>query len=132
MKPLTIEELKKLEVGDWVWIVGLVYKTGFYIKKQATNIIEKEYTFYGVGAGGYDYADYGTMWLAYKNKEQAEAKGEIAKWSCNKAGENIYKIIVPVDSEPRIETSTVVTPHTIYIYDDKTEAERRLKELKGE
>lgn len=76
-KPLTIEQLKALEVGDWVWL-DFQYsldrrRSGYYqikANKERTKVI-----LCGIE---YDYllCDYGTMWTAYKNKEQAENKDE--------------------------------------------------------
>lgn len=81
MKPLTIEQLKNLEVGNWVWIIDFektVYKpisdSGKYFQIHYTG--QNTLQFYN---GNNDllvlFSDYGTKWLAYKNKEQAEAKG---------------------------------------------------------
>lgn len=70
MKPLTIDELKKLNVGDWIYFCNST-DDGYYV------IISSK-------VGGYilieglpkvfelSYSEYGTKWVAYKNKEQAE------------------------------------------------------------
>lgn len=87
MKPLTIEELKKLEVGDWVWVVEKegAYPThdfrGEYCRKVPPYLDGFCYGWHGNG-GYYKYEDYGKKWLAYKNKEQAEAKSEIVELPC--------------------------------------------------
>lgn len=82
MKPLTIEELKALPVGDWVWIEDTVkdYGEDIPIKEyriitriEETCIVLKSIDFLTTRRD----CDYGKMWLTYKNKEQAEAKGEI-------------------------------------------------------
>lgn len=81
MKPLTIEQLKSLKVGDWVWLVKLRDdingSTGYY------RITEDKYAIamylYGNITQAVVYSDYGTKWIAYKNKEQAECKGEIVE-----------------------------------------------------
>lgn len=84
MKPLTIEELRSLEVGNWVWEdKSKVYEfikdnTDEFVLVLCDGILDRHY-----------YADYGTNWLAYKNKEQAEAKGEIVE--C-KAGDKVWVI----------------------------------------
>lgn len=74
MKPLTIEELKALKVGDWVWIKDLVEENRCgYHRVESIN----PYPIILKGCGFYLYVlfpDYGTKWLAYKNKEQAEAE----------------------------------------------------------
>lgn len=79
MKPLTIEELKKLEVGDWVWLIDKVGDTKSYWSiSENTNeylfVYQECYCF-----GTLNYAEYGTKWLAYKNKEQAEGKEDSIK-----------------------------------------------------
>lgn len=77
MKPLTIEQLKSLEVGDWVW---LIYKDTDYRRYAQIQAIE-ETRLYVWGRGlaeceMWKYSDYGTKWLAYKNKEMAEISHE--------------------------------------------------------
>lgn len=72
MKPLTIEELRALQVGDWVWVVELDKSYSHYVQLR-----EVDYKIYGEwlhGYKSYEFASYGTKWLAYKNKEQAEQK----------------------------------------------------------
>lgn len=78
MKPLTIEQLKILEVGDWVWLCA--DSTELYAKVFFTHYVEG-LTFETARAArrALRYSDYGTKWLAYKNKEQAETKGEIVE-----------------------------------------------------
>lgn len=77
MKPLTIEELKALEVGDWVWTMTVDGKYGAYgricEKFDDKNIRIETIESYIVDP----YETYGITWVAYKNKEQAEVKGEI-------------------------------------------------------
>lgn len=79
MEPLTIEQLKALKVGDWVWLVA--DKTEGYAYKLEPGLCspEKEWlmlkTYYNFRRA-LTYANYGTKWVAYKNKEQAEAKAE--------------------------------------------------------
>ncbi len=79
-EPLTVEELKALEYGDWVWIV--ILKKGQYHDFSDMGYYEKSAMFDSderfVGWRGYGtcflYEYYGVCWIAYKNKEQAEAK----------------------------------------------------------
>lgn len=85
MKPLTIEQLKELQVGDWVWIIvlsfdgvnnphkGDYYRIHPYLMDGELSCGWRGYT------TAFKYSDYGDKWLAYKNKEQAEAKGEIVE-----------------------------------------------------
>lgn len=90
MKPLTIEQLKALEVGDWVWVELLdddlvacwVSGTGrgFYCEKiEDTKNDDSLAITYDGERGWLDYSDYGTVWVAYKNKEMAESKGDLYK-----------------------------------------------------
>lgn len=96
MKPLTIEQLKSLEVGDWVWVVEKEnaypnnYFHGEYCRITPPYIDGLCYGWQGSG-GFYKYCDYDTKWLAYKNKEQAETKGEIVELPC-KVGDYVYII----------------------------------------
>lgn len=91
MKPLTIEELKALEVGDWVWIVDkeIPQYTGYY--KIDLFAISHLHIVQGLGKTVIPFSTYGEQWLAYKNKEQAECKGEIVELPC-KVGDYVYII----------------------------------------
>lgn len=113
MKPLTIEQLKALEVGDWVWYIDLRDKNSFYVKKNVM-IPSSLCMFLGRNT---DYSDYGTKWLAYKNKEQAEAEEYKIDFDAN-GGWEVRKYI-PAHYQPWFTEET------------KEEAERRLSELKG-
>lgn len=77
MKPLTIEELKELKPLDYIYVVDEIKDFSTYAYKSdmplGSNI--RFLTF----ERDYYLNDYGTMWVAYKNKEQAEAKGEIVE-----------------------------------------------------
>lgn len=94
MKALSIEELKAMELGDWVWIVEKEnaypnnYFHGEYCHITPPYIDGLCYGWQGSG-GCYKYSDYGTKWLAYKNKEQAECKGELVELPCN-VGDKVY------------------------------------------
>lgn len=74
MKPLTIEELKALPVGEWVWVVSRLSNIGIY---EQIRCSDNTSIFFD---SGYciSYSEYETKWLIYKNKEQAESK-EIKK-----------------------------------------------------
>lgn len=140
MKPLTIEQLKSLKVGDWVWVV--LTEEG---QKEASNrrrdishmylivysVSEKGMELGAIMYSSFDYLfkDYGKTWLAYKNKEQEEAKGEIVELPCirevkglNYVRYNIYFIRTTAPDIGAIDFYTVK---------DKPEAERRLAGLKG-
>ena len=71
---LKIEELKSLPVGDWVWIVNDILNGGKGIGRyiQIKRRGDSPHPFYNDSFEGY-----GRLWLAYKNKEQAECKGGI-------------------------------------------------------
>lgn len=155
-KPLTIEELKSLEVGDWVWIVTLQdeYRPndvpyGEYHKIVGT--LSHYYFEVNYGVSDYyelSYSDYGTTWLAYKNKEQAEAKGEIVELPY-KVGDKVYlvrgnRVGNMVVSRTKIEMylyhnrllvkcSCDSSWHELKnIFTIEEQAAARLKELKGE
>lgn len=88
MKPLTIEELKALKVGDWVWIVisdrSCTLSPSCYYQVDHLGRNKEYFMFcYGGKRDGLRFSVYGTKWVAYKNKEQAEAKGEIIELPCN-------------------------------------------------
>lgn len=76
MKPLTIEELKELKIGDWVWIITEHYSRYIWIEDTAGKCLHYQYSDIENMVFTFNYSDYGTKWLAYKNKEQAECKGE--------------------------------------------------------
>lgn len=67
-KPLTIEELKTLPVGEWVWVIFTWTKwQGEYMTIDNLCVCDSS-------QNEYLYSDYGKTWVAYKNKEQAEGK----------------------------------------------------------
>ncbi len=131
MKPLTIDELKALEVGDWVWIVKGNIKC--YFRKDYSYGNEERFMLELDEHVLYDeeflYSEYGKTWVAYRNKQEAEANGEIVELPCirevkgaNYVRYNIYFIRTTAPDIGAIDFYTVK---------DKPEAERRLAELKG-
>lgn len=164
-KPLTIEELKALPVGDWVWMICIreeKHSDGFYVRKEGRAFNDIKFVFEHINSDDYEvdyYADYGKTWLAYKNKEQAEAKGEIIELPC-KVGDTVYLIYSSEQREPIpfvvdfIVTHKLREEERLFVYDsngyggrfgdcskgnyvwyigtNKSQAEARLKELKGE
>ena len=77
MKPLTIDELKALQVGDWVWVVD---KTSEFLGERTyySQILFNPIDDIGAVLGSdeqhcgcYNMSNYGKTWRAYKNKEQA-------------------------------------------------------------
>lgn len=76
-KPLTIEELKSLKVGDWVWLM-LKDDKGYY--DQIIDMwVADGWMLFKKAVSMQFYSDYGKTWLAYKNKEAAEGEDEIRK-----------------------------------------------------
>lgn len=166
MKPLTIEQLKALEVGDWVWVVVddeeelTLERSAYYKTIEPQTKDEMKYFMFAhddIKRDGLLYSTYGTKWLAYKNKEQAEAKGEIVEFPCkvrdkawyvvnrgklSKIEETYVKHIViyawgfEVEFEDTGRHLTFNFDGTIEnsfnIYLDKSEAECRLAELTKE
>lgn len=118
MKPLTIEELKALESGEYVYIISKEYNFEIYRRKSTFDndnyFIDCNYC----KELGYLYSDYGIKWLAYKNKEQAEAEE--------------YKI--DFDEHGGWEVSKYIPAHyqPWFTADTKEEAQQRIKELQGE
>lgn len=134
MKPLTIDELKALEVGDWVWIENIgeysFYGSTYDYKSR------KQDDMFCLRFSGYTYSDYGTKWVAYKNKEQAECKGATY---CTMCQDDIFDAYVPVSSEGDI-CEKPAAPGEEWVYHANycpncgrrlisEEAERRLAEL---
>lgn len=81
-KPLTIEELKALPIGEWVWVENILgtklvvdFRNGYYRKGLQDNKPDEHFTtsWYSYNLF-FNYNLYGKTWLAYKNKEQAEGK----------------------------------------------------------
>ena len=69
MRPLTIDELRALKVGDWVWVE--TFDKHFYYKILVPSVDEMVFS-YRHYTDVMRYSDYGKTWLAYKNKEQVE------------------------------------------------------------
>lgn len=138
MKSLTIDELKALEVGDWVWIVSPMYMRGRYLQVHYNGVNTIQW--YGIPNDTlYMYDDYGKTWLAFKNKEQAEAKGEIVELPC-RWGDTVYFIDhkwgkdkfewVDVKSD-KFDWEAMRNWNCLF-FATREEAERRLAELRGE
>lgn len=148
MKPLTIEELKALEVGDWVWLISVQDSDASYgqiDEWMGDKIIRSDRACITI-----DTCDYGERWLAYKNKEQAECKGEIVELPC-KVGDKIF--IIDGELIVRREIAEfIILQGVLYIrlltneksiwdvklsdfnktwFTNKDKAEARLQELRG-
>lgn len=152
MKPLSIEELKALEVGDWVWVVDIEspkHGSGYW---QVHGFAETHiHLNQGTARWVAPKALYGKGWLAYKNKEQAECMGEIVEliapldselWEieCPKHKDDkgniwtslTYKDAKVVKSKYKLSLSNYDMLLKGYYFLTEQEAERRLAELKGE
>lgn len=140
MKPLTIEELKALEVGDWVWVVkdnigsyGKIEDTyNFITQKKDKRILTHDVYVY------MDLDGYGRTWFAYKNKEKAEGKGEIitnGQLLRNLSDDELASFLCS-DSFQKLKMS--YTSSYLGVRDwlsaelTKEETESRLQELRGE
>lgn len=84
MRAMTIQEIRNLAVGDWVWIIDCDLRKGKY--RQLVGVDNEHdgcrFTFTSsYRQKGYHrhVSNYGKTWLAWKNKEQAEAKDEIVE-----------------------------------------------------
>ncbi len=94
MKALTIEELKQFGKYEFLYISVIsdnLYRkdifSGYYmlIQKDCYTInFQTTNNFINLW-----YSDYGKTWLAYRNKEEAECKGELVELIC-KVGDTIY------------------------------------------
>lgn len=163
MKPLKIDELKALKVGDWVWIV--CDDVGVYARKVSVTSTDDDYDkemfwYRGIKDFNFYYVNYGKDWFAYKNKEQAEAKGEIVELPIDRHTEVFFVDTSDGELNAKIVTGYFVdyyafgkygvdivvfyNPYTdgkyeqalchfgIWWFTSKTDAERRLAELKGD
>ena len=79
-EPLTLEELRKMPIRDWVWIE--ILNPDAFRSKETVSAYYRKYDGYkadeifwcgypGLGFG-FDYADYGKTWLAYRQKPEED------------------------------------------------------------
>ena len=77
-KALTLDELRKMPIRDWVWIE--ILNPDAFRSKETVSACYRKYDGYkkaeifwcgypGLGFG-FDYADYGKTWLAYRQKPE--------------------------------------------------------------
>ena len=77
-EPLTLDELRKMPIRDWVWIE--ILNPDAFRSKETVSAYYRKYDGYkadeifwcgypGLGFG-FDYADYGKTWLAYRQKPE--------------------------------------------------------------
>lgn len=147
MKPLTIEELKALPVGEWVWVKilsnDIIGSCGYY------QITDGKYLtviyLFGHHTQGFEYRLYGTKWIAFKNKEQAEAKDDLYQTAFELILQDVYENRLQADT---LSCSSCPFMFELFdgcenqgLYEDckkrwqdyyLSEAERRLAELRGE
>ena len=78
VEPLTLDELRQLPIRDWVWID--ILNPDAFRSKETVSAYYRKYDGYkadeifwcgypGLGFG-FDYADYGKTWLAYRQKPE--------------------------------------------------------------
>ena len=78
VEPLTLDELRQMPIRDWVWIDVLTPDA--FRSKETVSAYYRKYDGYktdeifwcgypGLGFG-FDYADYGKTWLAYRQKPE--------------------------------------------------------------
>lgn len=142
MKPLTIDELKALPVGEWVWIrvldkegFGINFPTQLYLQKADVIVGDHYFPFVmNEVDDGLDYRMYGTDWLAYKNKEFAESKGEWVELPCLRDKEPISlvtgKFVKRKELNYMTKDGTICSE--IYWESDFEQAENRLREFQKE
>ena len=76
--PLTLNELREMPIRDWVWIE--ILNPDAFRSKETVSAYYRKYDGYkkdeifwcgypGLGFG-FDYADYGKTWLAYRQKKE--------------------------------------------------------------
>lgn len=119
-KPLTLDELKALRVSDWVWddiskdYLCIHDKMGGYLDCIMSGRLIRLY-----------YGNYGTEWLAYKNKEMAEGKyDEIRKQVAKDVAEILISVI---REEEKDETIKIKDVHSVVrdIVNSKYDAKAR-------
>ena len=78
VEPLTLNELRQLPIRDWVWIE--ILNPDAFRSKETVSAYYRKYDGYkkdeifwcghpGLGVG-FDYADYGKTWMAYRQKPE--------------------------------------------------------------
>ena len=78
VEPLTLDELRQMPIRDWAWIE--VLNIDAFRSKETVSAYYRKYDGYkkdeifwcgypGLGFG-FDYADYGKTWIAYRQKPE--------------------------------------------------------------
>ena len=79
-EPLTLDELQKLRLKEWVWVEVLEPNACYnaqpaYYQKQSSWRPEAHFACgYPGWSTTFDYCDYGKTWLAYRHKPEEELK----------------------------------------------------------
>ena len=75
VEPLTLDELRKMPISDWVWIDVLHSKEAVSSYYRKYDGYKKDEIFWcgypGIGFRFY-YEDYGKTWLAYRQKPEED------------------------------------------------------------
>ena len=121
MKPLSIEEIKQMKLGDWIYLC-IDTDDKSYGKVFASTDIKLIVGSIEFPTIKLEYKYYGKTWLAYKNKEQAECKGELIE---------LPRIIHPNELEyfVQYQYSGGIIQYEIFYALEK--AEQKLKELRN-
>ena len=155
-KPLTLEEVKALEVEDWVWIdyLTLPKEHNEYVLKSSQSTDSRLYDILDANEYGEEtyltYDSYGESWLAYRNRESAECKGTITELPCA-VGDTMWLLYDPLYvadiCEVVIEEINIsrngITVSCVYgdeycnfnadfIFNTREQAQAKLEELRGE
>ena len=84
VEPLTLDELREMPIREWVWIE--ILNPDAFRSKETVSAYYRKYDGYkkdeifwcgypGLGFG-FDYADYGNTWLAYRQKPEEDDHDE--------------------------------------------------------
>lgn len=114
MRPLTIDELRALKAGDWVWIIRYA-KIGYYAEIVVTDTFEAFAVASVCNDRKHLFPEYGKTWIAYKNKEQAEEE------QCANCDRNIS------DELPKVDVDNKRYCHQCY--EDKCKGEAEVNRL---
>lgn len=90
MQPLTIEEIKNLCPGEWVWIGN---SAGWYWQIDTSEDTYITAIDLDNSIRRFDYSEYGAEWVAYKNKEQMDENNKYCKCHFGDFTDKINKIL---------------------------------------
>lgn len=101
MNEFTIEQVKALEIGDWIYIVAQNRQMYVQVCLRADGIVFEAKNYVIVP----NYDNYGTTWSAYKNKELAFGETLSLTFPCN-IGDKLF-FVNRYKPTMQIETFTV-------------------------